>query len=92
MLKYIHFIRLNGFYMSKMLIKLVGLAVCLPVISGCNMPREQLIEFNRRYEAADFNTAAVFAQTKIKKGQNPAGEDLLWTLQAASARRNYTTI
>ena len=59
----------------------------LPLMSGCNVPREQLITFNRYYEASDFNSALGFAEKNIKKGKDPAGDDLLWTLQAAHAKR-----
>ncbi|MFA5291632.1 MAG: hypothetical protein WC496_01210 [Phycisphaerae bacterium] len=51
------------------------------------MPREQLFTFNRYYETSDFSSALLFAEKNIKKRNNPSGEDLLWTLQAASAKR-----
>ncbi len=72
---------------KNILISIVAIAVCLPFICGCNMPREQLRTFDRYYEASDYNSALVFAEKNIKNGNNPSGEDLLWTLQAASMRR-----
>ncbi|MEN6385561.1 MAG: hypothetical protein ABFD79_10230 [Phycisphaerales bacterium] len=76
--------------MSRMLRRFMILlaAAWLPAICGCNIPKEQLIAFNKYYEASDFNSALIFAETKIKKGKNPSGEDLLWALQAASIKRD----
>lgn len=62
-------------------------AAILPLICGCNTPREQLLTFNKYFETSDFNSAAAFAEKNIKQRKNPDGEDLLWTLQAAAARR-----
>jgi hypothetical protein len=59
----------------------------LPFVCGCNAPREQLIAFNQYFEASDFNSATAFAEKNIQKRKNPNGEDLLWTLQAAAAKR-----
>ena len=59
----------------------------LPLVCGCNTPREQLLTFNKYFEASDFNSASVFAEKNIKQRKNPDGEDLLWTLQAATAKR-----
>lgn len=63
------------------------IVLSLPFVCGCNAPREQLIAFNQYFEASDFNSASAYAEKKIHKGKNPGGEDLLWTLQAATARR-----
>ena len=71
-----------------------AVAVSLPLVCGCNTPREQLITFNKYFEASDFNSASVFAEKNIKQRKNPDGEDLLWTLQAAAAKRilkDYTS-
>ena len=65
----------------------LAVAVSLPVICGCNMPREQLLAYNKYFEASDFNSAAVYAEKNIKQRKNPDGEDLLWTLQAAATKR-----
>jgi hypothetical protein len=56
-------------------------------LTGCNPARSDLAAFNCRYESADYNNAGLFAQKKIRKGKNPSGNDLLWTLQLASAHR-----
>ena len=61
--------------------------VSLFFICGCNAPREQLLAFNKTFEASDFNSAATFAEKNIKSRKDPSGEDLLWTLQAAAAKR-----
>jgi hypothetical protein len=58
-----------------------------PYISGCNPAKSDLAVFNCQFEAADYNRAGLFAQKKIKNGKNPSGDDLLWTLQLASAER-----
>ena len=62
-------------------------AAGLLFICGCNTPREQLLTFNNHFEASDFNSAAAYAGKNIQKRKNPDGEDLLWTLQAAAAKR-----
>ena len=72
---------------KKCILLIIAIAAGLPVICGCNMPREQLFTFNRYYETSDFSSALLFAEKNIKKRNNPSGEDLLWTLQAASAKR-----
>lgn len=57
-------------------------------VCGCNAPKSQLLSYNKCFEASDFNSACVFAEKKIdKKRKNPDGDDLLWTLQAAAAKR-----
>jgi len=56
-------------------------------LSGCNPAKTDLAVFNCRFEAADYNGAGLFAQTKIRKGKTPSGDDLLWTLQLACAER-----
>lgn len=56
-------------------------------IFGCNTPKEQLRTFNQFYETSDYNAAAAYAQKNVGKGKNPNGDDLLWTLQAAAAKR-----
>ncbi|MFH1371260.1 MAG: hypothetical protein ABII09_08260 [Planctomycetota bacterium] len=64
------------------LILLTG--VCL---SGCNPAKNDLAAFDRRFEAADYNNAGLYAQNKIKDRKNPSGSDLLWTIQLAAAER-----
>jgi hypothetical protein len=56
-------------------------------LAGCNPAKSDLAVFNCRFEAADYNNAAQFAQRKIGKGKTPSGCDLLWTLQLAAAER-----
>jgi hypothetical protein len=56
-------------------------------LPGCNPARTDLALFDYRFEAADYNQAGLFAQTKIRKGNTPSGNDLLWTLQLATAER-----
>jgi len=71
---------------SSILVFIV-VVLSLPFVCGCNAPREQLITFNKYFEASDFNSAANYAVKNIQKRKNPEGEDLLWTLQAAAAKR-----
>ncbi|MFA5251357.1 MAG: hypothetical protein WC454_02080 [Phycisphaerae bacterium] len=64
----------------------------LPFSTGCNPPKDQLKVFNTSFDASNYDNCALFAQQKICKRKNPAGEDLLWTLQLASVeriRQNY---
>ena len=56
-------------------------------LTGCNPAMNNLAVFNRQFEAGDFKQAGQFAESKIKKGKNPSGDDLLWTLQLASAEK-----
>ena len=55
--------------------------------AGCNAPRDSLNAFNRQFEAGDYKGSALFAEGKISKRKTPAKEDLLWSLQAATADR-----
>jgi len=77
--------------MTKMLnIRIITTAFVLlvgPYLTGCNPAKTDLAVFNSHFEAADYNSAGLFAQKKIKNGKTPAGDDLLWTLQLASAQR-----
>jgi hypothetical protein len=57
------------------------------ILTGCNPAKNDLAAFNCHFEAADYNTAAQFAQKKIGTGKTPSGCDLLWTLQLASTQR-----
>jgi hypothetical protein len=43
--------------------------------------------FNNDFESGDFKQAGQFAESKIGKGNNPSGDDLLWTLQLAASQR-----
>ena len=56
--------------------------------AGCNAPRDNLNTFNRYFEACDYNESALFAEGKISKRKTPARDDLLWALQAATAKRS----
>ena len=58
-----------------------------PYFAGCNAPKSNLAVFDSHFESADYNCAAQFARTKIGTGKTPSGDDLLWTLQLASAER-----
>lgn len=65
-----------------------ALTAIMLFLYGCNAPREHLNGFNKYYETGNYGGAAVFAEEKVKKRHNPSGDDLLWTLQEASAKRN----
>ena len=69
------------------IIAVVFILLVGPFFSGCNPAKSDLAVFNCQFEAADYNNAGLFAQKKIKNGKNPSGDDLLWTLQFASAER-----
>jgi uncharacterized protein len=55
--------------------------------TGCNAPKDQLKVFNTSFEASNYDNSALFAQQKIGRQKNPAGEDLLWALQLAAVER-----
>jgi len=59
----------------------------LSFVCGCNTPKEQLLAYNKYFETSDFNSASTLAEKNVKKRKNPDGDDLLWTLQAAAAKR-----
>jgi hypothetical protein len=64
----------------------------LPFSIGCNAPKDNLKVFNTSFEASNYDNSALFAEKKIGRRKNPAGEDLLWALQLASVeriRQNY---
>ncbi len=64
----------------------------LPFSTGCNAPKDQLRVFNTSFEASNYDNSAFFAEKKIGRRKNPAGEDLLWALQLATVeriRKNY---
>ena len=56
-------------------------------LTGCNPPMKDLGVFNNDFESGDFKQAGQFAESKIGKGNNPSGDDLLWTLQLAASQR-----
>jgi hypothetical protein len=43
--------------------------------------------FNGHFESGDFKQAGQFAESKIKKGGSPSGDDLLWELQLAASEK-----
>ncbi|MGA1980796.1 MAG: hypothetical protein ABSG99_09625 [Sedimentisphaerales bacterium] len=59
----------------------------LPFSIGCNAPKDNLKVFNTSFEASNYDNSALFAQNKISRQKNPAGEDLLWALQLATVER-----
>jgi hypothetical protein len=73
--------------MNKRVFPLTVFAAGLLFVCGCNVPREQLLTYNRYFEASDFSSASTFAEENVKERKNPDGDDLLWTLQAAAAKR-----
>jgi len=78
--------------MSRIKIKSsVGFAVLalliLPFFAGCNAPKDQLAAFNGHFASSDYEASARFAEKKIKKRNNPKGEDLLWALQLGTVQR-----
>lgn len=71
---------------SRIILLTILTLVSLPFFAGCGGPRADLAAFNCHFAAAD-SLAADFARSKVRERQNPAGDDLLWTLQLASAER-----
>ncbi len=55
--------------------------------TGCNTPKDNLKVFNTSFEASNYDNSALFAQKKIGCRKDPAGEDLLWTLQLGTVER-----
>ncbi|HBG78531.1 MAG TPA: hypothetical protein DDW84_06800 [Phycisphaerales bacterium] len=76
--------------MFKLIMRKISLlifSVSLVLVAGCNTPKEQLLMFDGHFEASNYQAAAAYAEKNIKNKTNPAREDLLWTLQAAAAKR-----
>ena len=71
---------------EKSVLLWIGSCVFLSLLAGCNAPNDQLKVFNGYYENLDFNKAELYAESKIRKNQKPDGDDLLWSLQAASVK------
>jgi len=67
--------------------KVVTILLLIPFFAGCNAPKSQLEAFNGYFRSSDYAKSLEFACSKIGKGQNPGGEDLLWSLQAGSVER-----
>lgn len=71
---------------------IVCFLVLFLLFAGCNAPKGHLETFDRHFSNAKMEKSLEFARSKIGKRKNPAGEDLLWSLQAASVerlRQNY---
>lgn len=78
--------------MGKGFIRSLVFFLILSLFAGCNAPKSHLQTFNRHFTNSRMEKSLEFAQSKIGKRKNPAGEDLLWTLQAATVerlRQNY---
>lgn len=55
-------------------------------LAGCNVPKSHLAKFNNSFKTeylstCTFENTIQLAQSKISKGKNPKGEDLLWSMQ-----------
>jgi len=66
----------------------------IPVIfiAGCNAPKNNLLKFNASFKTdyvncGNFESSEKLAQSKISKGKNPKGEDLLWSMQIGCIER-----
>jgi len=57
------------------------------ILAGCNAPRGNLTKFNSYFSDNNLETSGEFAESKISKSAKPKGEDLLWSLQAATVLR-----
>jgi len=78
--------------MGKGCARCIVFLLILSLLAGCNAPKSHLQTFNKHFTNSKVEKSLEFAQSKIGKRKNPAGEDLLWTLQAATIerlRRNY---
>lgn len=56
-------------------------------ICGCNGQKNKLAKFNGYYEVGDYAECSEFLEKQFRKRKKPAGEDLLWQLQAGSVKR-----
>ena len=68
------------------------LLILIVFIAGCNAPKNNLMKFNKSFETDYFNcgnfeSSEKLAQSKISKGKNPKGEDLLWSMQLGCIER-----
>jgi hypothetical protein len=71
---------------------IVFLLILCVLLAGCNAPKSHLETFNKRFTNSEMEKSLEFARSKIGKGTNPGGEDLLWTLQLGAVerlRQNY---
>jgi len=72
--------------------KLVPAFLALFALTGCNAPKSHLAKFDSSLETDFLSTgtsdrAVKLAQSKVSKGKNPKGEDLLWSMQLGSLER-----
>ena len=68
------------------------LLILVVFVAGCNAPKNNLLKFNKSFETDYFNcgnfeSSEKLAQSKISKGKNPKGEDLLWSMQLGCIER-----
>ena len=61
--------------------------ISLMILAGCNAPKSNLKKFNGYFSSNNLVKSEEFAVSKISKGDNPKGEDLLWALQAGTVAR-----
>lgn len=57
------------------------------LLAGCNIPKEQITNFNGFYEQGDFSQALEYAQDRLDDNTEPSGNNLLWALQTATCLR-----
>jgi len=76
-------------HLLNRLLKLCCVTLVIPLflLTGCNVPKDNLTVFNRLYQADDYQASYNYANAKISNSKKPKTEDLLWTLQLASLER-----
>lgn len=67
---------------SASLIIIFGCTLC-----GCNAQKGKLKIFNKHYEAGKYVECSEFLEKQLRDRKKPAGDDLLWALQAGSVKR-----
>jgi len=67
--------------------RIVILSIAQLFFCGCNAPKDQLKEFNKLFACCEFEKCSIYAQQRMSNKNNPAGEDLMWALQAGTVER-----
>ncbi|MCK5601479.1 hypothetical protein KAR91_06415, partial [Candidatus Pacearchaeota archaeon] len=75
------------FKLKKEIISAVLIVFFAFMFCGCNAQKGKLETFNRHYGAGEYAKCSDFLQGQFHQRKTPAGDDLLWALQAGSVER-----
>ncbi len=71
--------------MPRILLILLFLASLMT--AGCNSMRDNLVKFDSYMERGDISGAAKYSSSKVKGGNSPSNNDVIWMLQTGSTMR-----